>query len=104
MGAAWEKVGEYKRDFLVDAVEDVSIDLFNEWRDEIELIGNPKLNRASAKQLKASEKKYADLIRGVRRAESKMAPVLNTFRSQAFIQDMELAGGWGRESRKRGDI
>jgi hypothetical protein len=45
-----------------------------------------------------------DLIRGMRRAEAKMTPVLNTFRSQAFIQAMELAGGQGRESRKRGDI
>lgn len=69
----------------VDAVEDVSADLFDEWRDEIEMIGSPKLKRASASQLRASEKKYAELIRGMRRAEAKMTPVLNTFRDHVLF-------------------
>ncbi|MDH3642982.1 MAG: DUF2959 domain-containing protein [Gammaproteobacteria bacterium] len=69
----------------IDAVEDVSEDLFDEWRDEIEMIGNAKLKRSSASQLKASERKYAELIRGMRRAEAKMTPVLNTFRDHVLF-------------------
>ncbi len=69
----------------IDAVEDVSDDLFDEWRAEIQQIGNPKLKSASARQLKTSERKYADLIRGMRRAESKMTPVLNTFRDHVLF-------------------
>jgi len=69
----------------VDAVENVSGDLFDEWRDEIEMIGNPKLKRASAKQLKTSERKYTELIRGMRRAEARMTPVLNTFRDHVLF-------------------
>jgi hypothetical protein len=69
----------------IDAVEDVSGDLFEEWRDEIGMIGNAKLKRASSTQLKASERKYTELIRGMRRAEAKMTPVLDTFRDHVLF-------------------
>ena len=68
----------------IDAVEDVSEDLFVEWRDEIEQIGSPKLKQASTRQLRTSEKKYAELVRVMRRAEAKMTPVLNTFRDHGL--------------------
>ncbi len=75
-----DKVGD-----RIDAVEDVSDDLFDEWRDEIGQIGNAKLRQSSAGQLKASERKYAALIKGMRRAEAKMTPVLNTFRDHVLF-------------------
>lgn len=69
----------------IDSVEDVSEDLFDEWSEEIELIGNPKLKSASASQLRASQRKYDELIKGMRRAERKMEPVLDTFRDHVLF-------------------
>ncbi len=68
----------------IDAVEDVSADLFDEWAEEVELIGNAKLRSSSASQLRASQRQYTELIRTMRQAESKMAPVLNAFRDQVL--------------------
>ena len=69
----------------IDAVEDVSEDLFDEWRSEIDQIGDPRLKQGSARQLRASERKYQELIAGMRRAESKMPPVLSTFRDHVLF-------------------
>jgi hypothetical protein len=64
----------------IDAVESVSEALFDEWADEIEQIGDSRLRAASARQRSASQREYDELIRAMRRAESRMAPVLDTFR------------------------
>ncbi len=69
----------------IDEVEDVSEDLFTEWRKELDQISNANLRGASAKQLKASEAKYAQLIKAMRRAESRMAPVLTAFRDNVLF-------------------
>ena len=98
---AWEKVGVYKRDILVDrvedaaqaqevtqridAVEDVSEDLFDEWDEEIGLITNAKYRSASRSQLNDSKRQYKSLISAMRRAESKMPPVLDAFRDQVLF-------------------
>lgn len=68
----------------IDAVENVSADLFDEWAEELELIGSTKLRSSSASQLRASQRQYAGLIRAMRLAESKMEPVLNAFRDQVL--------------------
>ncbi|MFK7914131.1 MAG: DUF2959 domain-containing protein [Pseudomonadales bacterium] len=80
---AEEQAGEVSEH--IDEVEDVSDDLFTEWRKEIDLISNANLRSASAKQLKASEAKYADLIKAMRRAESRMEPVLVAFRDNVLF-------------------
>ena len=69
----------------IDDVENVSEDLFREWRGELEEISNPNLRGASEQQLKTSEAKYADLIRSMRRAESRMAPVLTAFKDNVLF-------------------
>lgn len=69
----------------INAVEDVSEDLFSEWRSEIDLISNANLRSASARQLSSSEVRYADLIRSMRRAEARMEPVLTTFRDHVLF-------------------
>ena len=66
-------------------MEDVSEDLFTEWRKEIDQISNANLRSASARQLKASEAKYANLIQAMRRAESRMEPVLVAFRDNVLF-------------------
>jgi len=69
----------------INAVEDVSEDLFSEWRGEIDMISNANLRSASARQLGSSEARYADLIRSMRRAEARMEPVLTTFRDHVLF-------------------
>ncbi len=69
----------------IDSVEDVSEDLFEEWEGEIEQISNARLRGASAEQLTSSRRQYNDLIKSMRRAESKMPPVLTAFQDQVLF-------------------
>lgn len=64
----------------IDAVESVSTALFQEWREEIELIGDRKLRASSTRQFSESQRQATDLIEAMRRAEARMEPVLGTFR------------------------
>ena len=64
----------------IDAVESVSEALFDEWREEIEIIGNDELRRSSIRQLERSEDRYENLMAAMHRAEDRMEPVLDTFR------------------------
>jgi hypothetical protein len=69
----------------IESVEDVSEDLFEEWQEEIEQITNARLRSASADQLRRSRRQYEELIQSMRRAESKMPPVLDAFRDQVLF-------------------
>lgn len=64
----------------IDAVESVSGALFDEWREEIEQIGNAELRRSSERQLERSVDRYETLIAAMHQAEERMEPVLDTFR------------------------
>jgi len=68
----------------IDAVEDVSEDLFDEWRDEVAQISNARLRSSSERQLRESEQRYETLIRAMRRAEGRMEPVLTAFRDHVL--------------------
>lgn len=68
----------------IDAVEDVSGDLFDEWQDELDEISNASLRRKSASQLRTSRTRAADLIKAMRRAEARMDPVLTSFRDHVL--------------------
>ncbi|WP_375183858.1 DUF2959 family protein, partial [Marinobacter sp.] len=52
----------------IDAVESVSEALFEEWEDELELIGDRGLRASSSRQLDRSRQRYQSLIRAMRRA------------------------------------
>lgn len=69
----------------IDDVEDVSEDLFKEWRSELEQYTNADLKRASQGQLRATETKYKALLGSMRKAEDRMEPVLNVFRDQVLF-------------------
>lgn len=69
----------------IDAVESVSKALFEEWEDEIDQISNTRLKSSSQKQLRNSRKQYNELITAMRRAESKMEPVLTAFQDQVLF-------------------
>ena len=68
----------------IDAVEEVAAALFEEWEDELDLYTNAELKRASQRQLADTKRQYAQLIDAMKRAERKIAPVLNAFRDQVL--------------------
>lgn len=68
----------------IKAVENVSEALFKEWEGELAQYSSENLRRASSRQLNAARKRYTPLIRSMKRAESKIAPVLSAFRDQVL--------------------
>jgi hypothetical protein len=69
----------------VDAVDRVAGDLFDEWETEINQIANSDLRRKSTDSLRRTRERYRQMIRAMRRAESKMDPVLQAFRDQVLF-------------------
>ncbi|GGC94746.1 DUF2959 domain-containing protein [Halopseudomonas salina] len=78
--AAAEAVSE-----RIDAVENVSEALFDEWEDEIELYSSANLKRESAAKLSQTRRQYQGLISAMRSAESRMEPVLRAFQDQVLF-------------------
>ena len=69
----------------IESVEDVSEDLFEEWESEIEQISNASLKQQSKSQLRTSRTRYGELMRAMRAAESRMEPVLTSFRDHVLF-------------------
>ncbi len=91
--ATWSKLNtEYERsEDKADAVrgriasiEQVAADLFVEWEAEIGEISNAGLRRSSEQSLRDTRTRYQGLIAAMKRAESKMDPVLVAFRDQVL--------------------
>lgn len=79
-----ERRAEVVRD-RIDAVESVSVDLFDEWEDELDLYSNPSLRESSAQTLRTTRTRYQQLIGTMRAAEQTMEPVLSAFRDQVLF-------------------
>jgi len=62
----------------IGKIESVADALFREWQDEIEQYSSPRLKRSSQDQLLQTKASYTKLINSMRRAESKMPPVLTS--------------------------
>lgn len=60
----------------IDAVDDVAQDLFDEWSEELSEYSNDNMRRQSERQLRNTERRYAELIKVMERAADKMQPVL----------------------------
>ena len=60
----------------IDKVEDVANALFNEWLSEIAEISKASLRRNSEAKLRETKRSYEQLMRTMKHAEDKMAPVL----------------------------
>jgi hypothetical protein len=69
----------------IKSVEDVAQALFREWEAELEQYSNTGLRRASAQQLADTRRRYTPLIGAMRRAETKIEPVLSAFRDQVLF-------------------
>jgi len=68
----------------ISAIEQVSEALFNEWERELEEYSNTALRNRSKQQLKLTRQNYARLIKSMRKAESKILPVLAVFKDQVL--------------------
>lgn len=66
-------------------VERVAGDLFAEWEQELDQFTSQQMRRSSARQLADTRSRYAVLIGKMRRAESKIEPVLNAFRDRVLF-------------------
>ena len=69
----------------VDAVEDVAEALFAEWKTELNQYKNASLKQKSAVQLKQTRTHYSKLIGAMKKAESKIDPVLDPLRDQVLF-------------------
>ncbi len=63
----------------IDKVENVAHALFKEWEGELDQYSNSSFRADSSRKLKETRLKYAGLIKTMRTAEKKMAPVLTLF-------------------------
>lgn len=69
----------------VDAVEDVAEALFSEWEGELDQYSSSSLRKSSEKQLKQTRSHYYHLIGAMKKAESKIEPVLSPLRDQVLF-------------------
>lgn len=69
----------------IDKVDEVAEALFEEWEEELALYTSDKLRRASQRKLKDTRRRYDAMLASMRRAEKRMAPVLNTFRDNVLF-------------------
>lgn len=69
----------------IDKLEDVSLALFEEWEEELNLYQNAKLKAQSRTKLNNTRTKYKKMMKSMRSSEKSMEPVLNTFRDNVLI-------------------
>lgn len=65
-------------------VEDVAAALFEEWEFELREYNDERLRQSSQQKLTQTKKRYLQLIGSMRRAESRIEPVLTAFRDQVL--------------------
>ena len=69
----------------IASVEDVSEALFTEWEAELKEYSSANLRKSSQAKLTQTRTQYAKLIKAMKRAESKMPPVLAKFKDQVLF-------------------
>ncbi|MGR9046656.1 MAG: DUF2959 domain-containing protein [Gammaproteobacteria bacterium] len=69
----------------IQAIEEVSNALFAEWEAELNEYTNRALKSHSRQQLKLSRQHYSRLIKSMKRAETKILPVLSAFKDQVLF-------------------
>ncbi|PLY04084.1 MAG: DUF2959 domain-containing protein [Desulfuromonas sp.] len=69
----------------IAAVEDVAEALFDEWDGELDQYTSKSLREQSRNKLKQTRSRYAKLIGAMKKAEGRIAPVLNPLRDQVLF-------------------
>lgn len=78
------KSAEQVRD-RIEAVEDVSGALFDEWEDELDLYESASLRKTSKRRLDETRELYSSLITRMHQVEKRMDPVLGAFEDQVLF-------------------
>lgn len=68
----------------INKVESVAEALFEEWENELESYTNAKLRNDSEQRLQDTKRRYTSLISSMRKAESRMEPVLSALRDNVL--------------------
>jgi flagellar motility protein MotE (MotC chaperone) len=68
----------------IDKVESVAEALFDEWEEELEKYTNNNLKRESQNRLRDTQRRYKSLVSSMKKAESKMEPVLSALRDNVL--------------------
>lgn len=68
----------------IDDVENVAGDLFDEWDTELDQYSSAQLRNSSEQKLRDTRRHYSQMITAMRKAESKMAPVLAALKDQVL--------------------
>lgn len=68
----------------IEKVESVAEALFDEWREELTLYKNQSLKASSSRKLRETEKRYGEMLKSMKRAESSMRPVLTSLRDNVL--------------------
>jgi len=74
----------------IQAVADVSEALFSEWRSEIKQYSSDALRRSSQQKYDVTKQKYEDLMKAMKKAESKLEPALAPLRDQVLFMKHNL--------------
>lgn len=69
----------------IDKVESVADALFEEWQEELDLYQNKNLKAASAKKMRATKKRYGQMLKSMHQAEKTMQPILDSFRDNVLF-------------------
>ena len=69
----------------IDAVENVGSALFSEWKSELGQYKSAAMRRESERKLRDTRQRYDEVIAAMKRAESRITPVLDAFRDQMLF-------------------
>jgi len=105
--ASADKAEEVKK--RIEDIEDVSAALFEEWEDELNQYTSVSLRRNSQRKLIETKKQYQQLISAMKRAESKIEPVLAVFKDQVLylkhnLNAQAITSLKGELSTVKGDV
>ncbi|WFB37025.1 DUF2959 domain-containing protein [Kiritimatiellota bacterium B12222] len=93
----------------IAAIDEVAQRLFKEWKAELKQYSNASLREDSERQLKETQKMYAQLIDSMRTAADSMNPVLTTFGDQVLylkhnLNSRAIAGIKGEAAQIQTDV
>ena len=74
----------------IASVDSVAHDLFKEWQSELAEYHSDDLRRSSEQKLSETQARYAQLLAAMKKAESKMQPVLDAFHDQVLFMKHNL--------------
>ncbi|CAA9891596.1 conserved hypothetical protein [Candidatus Methylobacter favarea] len=86
--ASVNKADEVKQ--RIRDIEDVSEALFSEWENELTQYSSATLKRSSQNKLNQTKIQYKQLITAMKRAESKIKPILAVFKDQVMFMKHNL--------------